>query len=629
MRNIYHIRTGYAILVDAACIVLALAASFAIRFEDVGSAWSLLARNANLVVLSLAVYIPGNACFRLYQGLWRYESVRGFTRILAAGIVCTLVIAVVNFGVFPAVGASHCVSRSVILLAGLLNVGAIGGTRLAFRVFEEAVEEARRRSGADGVPARRVLVAGAGDAGSRIVREMRSTSGQGLVPIGFVDDDPEKKGARIHGFRVLGPCGRIPGLVKARRVDEVIIAMPRAPGSAIRDIRRMCAEAHVPCRTMPGIWELLDSKVAVKQLREVRIEDLLRRELVETDQAAVRAYVRGKRVLVTGAGGSIGSELCRQLARYDPELLILLGHGENSIFNIERELRRNFAYVPLQSVIADVRDEQRIDTVIGRYQPSVLFHAAAHKHVPLMEHNVEEAFTNNVLGTRCLLRAAEAHDVERFVMTSTDKAVNPTSVMGVSKRVAELLVHEAARRTGRPYSAVRFGNVLGSRGSAIPIFREQIAAGGPVTITHPEMRRFFMTIPEAVQLVLQAAVMGQGGEVFILNMGEPVKIIDLAKDLIELTGLAPGDDIDIVFTGLRPGEKLYEELLLEGEDYRTTQHEKIWISANANSFLSGSELERSLAEIAQAAIRMEGERVASLLRQLLPEHRKHELAGTK
>jgi FlaA1/EpsC-like NDP-sugar epimerase len=365
-------------------------------------------------------------------------------------------------------------------------------------------------------------------------------------------------------------------------VRQAIIAMPTVPGKTIRELTLLCQELNLPVKTVPGIFELLDGSVTVNQLRPVDITDLLRRAPVVTDVSQVVRLLKDKRVLVTGAGGSIGRELCRQIARCDPEALFLLGHGENSLFEMANELRFiRHAHLEIRTVVADVRDTDRLKVVFARYRPQVVFHTAAHKHVPMMEENVEEAVTNNVVGTRAVLHVATTCGVEQFVLISTDKAVNPTSIMGATKRLAELLVHQAAAESGHCFVSVRFGNVLDSRGSVLPLFKEQIARGGPVTITHPEMRRYFMTIPEAVQLVLQAATLGKGGETFCLDMGEPVRIVDLAQDLIRLSGLEVGRDIEIAFTGLRPGEKLFEELFLSGEEYARTSCEKIFVSRNS------------------------------------------------
>jgi FlaA1/EpsC-like NDP-sugar epimerase len=448
--------------------------------------------------------------------------------------------------------------------------------------------------------------------------------------IGLLDDDPAKHGVRIHGVAVLGGRQDIPRLVQQYRVRQVIIAMPAAPGKAIREVVKICEQAGVKTRTMPGLSELLRDRERLGQLRDVQIEDLLRRAPVQTDIAAVRELIRGRRVLVTGGGGSIGSELCRQILRCEPSELIVIGHGENSVFAIGNELQqtirdawreRQGGRVPpaLHTVIADIRSADRLRTIFAAHQPQIVFHAAAHKHVPLMEANPAEAITNNVLGTRNLLACAQQVGVERFVMISTDKAVNPTSVMGASKRTAELLVHHAALTSGRPYVAVRFGNVLGSRGSVVLTFKQQIANGGPITVTHPEITRYFMTIPEAVQLVLQAAVLGQGGKIFMLDMGEPVKIVDLARDMIELSGLEVGQDIEIVFSGLRPGEKLYEELFIPGEEYQPTRHEKISIAVNA-SMVSLPNLHELVNALTLAAERDDHASIRRLLKTLVPEY---------
>jgi FlaA1/EpsC-like NDP-sugar epimerase len=444
--------------------------------------------------------------------------------------------------------------------------------------------------------------------------------------VGFVDDDPHKISTRIRGLPVLGKRSDILDIVREYHIHQVVIAMPTASGQVIREIKDLCEKARVKTRIIPGMYELLDGKVSVNQIRDVEIEDLLRRDAVQTDMVAVRALLTGKRVLITGAGGSIGGELCRQVLRCEPAQMVLLGHGENSIFAIYHELityiRREKLDVQINAVIADVRFERRIEEIVQLYQPDIIFHAAAHKHVPLMEQNPVEAITNNVMGTRNVLRAALKAGVERFVMISTDKAVNPTSLMGASKRAAELLVHQAAAQSGKPYGAVRFGNVLGSRGSVVLTFKQQIAAGGPVTVTDPEMTRFFMTIPEAVQLVLQAAILGQGGEVFVLDMGQPVKIMDLARDLIELSGLRLGHDIDIEFTGMRPGEKLYEELFIPGENYERTRHQKIFIAANASHFLP-SELETRIEGLIDAAL-TDPTSIKRELRNLIPEYQEVE-----
>jgi FlaA1/EpsC-like NDP-sugar epimerase len=437
------------------------------------------------------------------------------------------------------------------------------------------------------------LIMGAGFAGSLILQEIRRNPQLNIEVVGFIDDDERKLGMKIHGIPVLGNRLEIPQLASRHNAEQVIIALPSASGHLIREVIKICEEANVEAKIMPGLYELIDGKASINQLRKVQIEDLLRREPIQTDISGVEKLVQGRRVLITGGGGSIGSELCRQVLQCHPSQLILLGHGENSVFETENELKLTLARATtstatpcqISGVIADTRMPDRLQAVFETYRPEIVFHAAAHKHVPLMELNPTEAITNNVIGTRNIVNTCLRWDVKHFVMISTDKAVNPTSIMGASKRVAELLVLQASRTSGKPYEAVRFGNVLGSRGSVVLTFRQQIAAGGPVTVTHPDMRRFFMTIPEAVQLVLQAAVIGRGGEIFTLDMGEPVHLIDLACDMIRLSGLTLGRDIDIKFTGVRPGEKLFEELFVKGEDYRLTSNEKIYIATNASNFI--------------------------------------------
>jgi FlaA1/EpsC-like NDP-sugar epimerase len=423
---------------------------------------------------------------------------------------------------------------------------------------------------------RRALLVGAGDAGQLVLREMNQRN-LGIDVVGLIDDDPAKLKKRIGSLTVFGTSNDLPRLVENLFIDQVIIAMPSAPPSEIRRIVEVCRKAEVETRILPGIYELVSGRVSVSQLREVSLEDLLGREPVKLDNESIAGYIEGRCVLVTGAGGSIGSELCRQIMRFQPKKLLLLGKGENSIFSIEQELKSRPEPVEVVPIIADIRDHNRLFNIFRKHQPQVVFHAAAHKHVPLMEGNVPEAITNNIRGTKNVSELSTEFGVETFVLVSSDKAVNPTSVMGATKRIAELVVQDLSRRSSTKYVAVRFGNVLASRGSVIPLWRQQIGAGGPVTVTHPEATRYFMLIPEAVQLILQAGALGSGGEIFVLDMGKPVKILELAKDLIKFSGLRPGQDIEIKFIGLRPGEKLYEELLTAEEGLTQTSYEKIFV----------------------------------------------------
>ena len=558
--------------------------------------------------------------FGLYRRVWRYASVDELMLVAVATFVGELLAMGLAFGLTSLFSITPRVPLSIPFIDGLLTLLAVGGSRFVVRLHEQARQ--RRQPRDHGGVVRRVAIVGAGNAGAMIAKEMRANPQLGLVLVGFLDDDDTKRGMRIHGSPVLGGRSEIPKLAVEHNVDELIIAMPTAPGSAIREIRDLSVQAGIPARTVPGLYEILSGRVSVSQIRDVEIEDLLRREAIHTDTSAVERMLRGCRVLVTGAGGSIGGEVCRQIARCDPAALILLGHGENSIYTIANELQRLWPDCSCQQVIADVRDLDRLDHLFRVHQPDVVFHAAAHKHVPLMEANAVEAVTNNVLGTANLLRLSETHGVNLFVLISTDKAVSPSSVMGATKRVAEMLVQKSALQSGRHYVAVRFGNVLGSRGSVIPLFKRQIAHGGPVTITHPEVCRYFMTIPEAVQLVLQAAALGQGGEVFVLDMGEPVRIVDLARDLIDLSGLKVGQDIDVVYTGLRPGEKLFEALYTEDEECQQTTCEKVLVVQNGVGDRDGylAQFEQRVMELLELTQEGDAAQIRAKLKEIVPDY---------
>ena len=618
--NPIGLRVRYLMLLDLLCILLAVVFSFVIRYEALISVWPYLERNWTLFVLAPLVRLPVYYVFRLYRRMWRYASMKELQVIILAGVVGTALICAVNFGLLPALGITYCLSRSILVLEGGLSVAFLGGTRFLLRLAQARMHPqdlARLKTFVQNP--RRVLIVGAGDAGAMILREMQQNPGLGLEAVGFVDDNCAKLEMHIHGVRVLGTRADIPALVKKHQIDEVIIAMPTAPGREIRAIKSICDDGGVGYKTVPGIYELIGGTVAINQIRDVQIEDLLRRDPVAPDPEHA-AYLRGAVVMVTGAAGSIGSELCRQVARQRPRRLVLLDQAESGMYHINAELQARYPALEIYPVVADIRDWARIDRVIACHRPEVIFHAAAYKHVPLMEANPEEVVLNNVLGTRNLLRAAERQDVARFVLISTDKAVNPCNFMGASKRTTELLVQDAARRNGSCFVVVRFGNVLGSEGSVIPLFKRQIGAGGPVTITHPEMERYFMTISEAVQLVIQAAVLGDGGEVFVLDMGEPVKIVDLARDLITLSGLQPGRDIEIEFIGVRSGEKLFEQLFNDGETYTLTAHERIFV-VTEKAPLGGQDLQWGVQRLIKAAQSGEVDRLWELTRAVAPECR--------
>lgn len=575
-----HIRNRFVLIGDIALIIVSVLGSFALRL-NVSQLPFYFPAALTMCAVALVVKLPVYYFFGLYRRLWIYASTNELRLITAAvttASVLTLgvMLLLINFNLIQ-----PGMPRSALGIDWLLSLVLIGGSRFALRILAEQSNiprNARRES-------KHVIIIGAGDAGALVARELQKSSQLNLSPIGFLDDDPAKQNHQIYGVPVIGKVDKLTTILENQEVDEVIIAIPSAPGRIVRMVNDACRQKGISSRTMPGMYELIGGKVNVSRLREVDITDLLRREPVRVNDEKVGHAIEGKRVLVTGAGGSIGSELSRQISRRNPTELILLGHGENSIFEILLELQSNYPSLKLIPVIADIRNVPRLDSVFKTHQPQIVFHAAAHKHVSLMEVNPVEAITNNVIGTRNLVQAAIEHNVERLILISTDKAVRPSSIYGATKRFAEMIVLDAARKHNRAFTVVRFGNVLGSRGSIIPIFKNQIANGGPITITHPDMVRFFMTIPEAVYLVLQASSMQNGGEVFVLNMGQPVRIIDLAEDLIKLSGLEPNKDIEITFTGIRPGEKLAEELWDEGTPLIQTAHPDIFRLDQDASFL--------------------------------------------
>lgn len=545
----------------------------------------------------------------LYRSIWRYAGLEELVGVLrVVGLFDVLFLATSALRLIPDF------PRSAAVVAFVLDVIGVAGLRVAIRITR------RLRLSRRGVPVperKRVLIVGAGAAGVAVARDLLRHEDQRYWPIGFIDDDPAKQGMRVATLDVLGTREQLPELVQSKRVDEVIIAIPSAPASVIREIISQC-KGLVPLQIVPSLYDLVDGKVTVSQIRKVQLEDLLGREPVHLDTSGVAACLSRKVVLVTGAGGSIGSELCRQIARFSPSNLILLGNEENSIYDLQNELAFSFPSLTLTPVIANIRDWNRMDEVFARYRPQVVFHAAAHKHVPLMEAHPGEAVKNNVLGTRITAVLAAEYGVERFVLISTDKAVNPTSVMGATKRVAEMIVQSLNGSTTK-FMAVRFGNVLGSRGSVIPLFQTQIARGGPVTVTHPRMVRYFMTVQEAAQLVLQAAAIGNGGEVFVLDMGRPVRVLDLAKNLIHLSGLEPGVDIEIQFTGIRPGEKLFEEILTAEEGTTSTCHSRIH-RANLRAAAWDESFKEAVLRLEASADRGNRAEILAHLKRLVPNY---------
>ncbi|MFN2202727.1 MAG: polysaccharide biosynthesis protein [Caldilineaceae bacterium] len=615
------LRNRHFLLSDVLLLPLAVYISYILRLESISPAsrwWTGMVVFAISLTLSTVIvfYFVG-----VYSRFWRYASVDELILLTGAFTVSTLIAAFVAIGAGFVLNQRLSIPRSIPFIVLLLGLVVTAGPRLSVRIWTRRSKRNRKRAKS----VRPVLIMGAGDTGAALAQEIQNNPQLGLEVVGFLDDDVRKHNAVIHGIPVLGNRGAIPSLAKTLNIKQIIIAMPTASGKEIRGVLRICEDVHVQTRTVPGTPGLLDGRVSISQVREVRIDDLLRREPITTDLAAVHDLLAGRRVLITGGGGSIGSELARQVYDCRPEVLGLLGHGENSIFSVFHELsdRSRSADgsfgVALRPIIADIRSEAQMNSVLSELRPDIVFHAAAHKHVPLMELNPDEAVLNNVGGTRCLLDAAVRHGVDRFVMISTDKAVNPTSVMGATKRVAELLVRNAAARSGKTYVTVRFGNVLGSRGSVVPTFQRQIANGGPVTVTHPDVQRFFMTVPEAVQLVLQASVLGKGGDLFMLDMGEPVKIVDLATDLIHLSGLEVDRDIDIVFSGLRPGEKMFEELAMPSESFARTRHDQIFIAENG-VYSDSALLDGNINTLMEAANCSDVDSVYAMLHTLVPEY---------
>ncbi|HVT79951.1 MAG TPA: nucleoside-diphosphate sugar epimerase/dehydratase [Phycisphaerae bacterium] len=642
-----------ALVSQLALLAAAFWLALAIRSDFAATGWVaayFLPLLPLLLAIKLAVWLP----LGLHRGTaWRHTSLGDAIRLLAGGVLSLgLTIAAYNAWQLWAHWAGRSMAaglpETLFILDFLLSITLLGGIRIATRlVYEES-----RPVAPGGIV--RLLIIGAGDAAAAVLREIARMPEQRYRVIGLLDDDAAKARTRIHGTPVLGPISTLPRICRHHQIGEILIAMPSANNLEMQRIISLCratqmeADVHgtaatgnqaapIRFRTVPSLQDILAGKAAATQIREVSVNDVLGRDAVDMDLAAVGAMLHGQVVLVSGAGGSIGSELCRTICRFEPQQLVLVDKAENAIFEIERELRRNFPAVNLIPAIGDITDTVRVEQVFNDYLPSIVFHAAAHKHVPLAELNPGEAIRNNVFGTKTLADTAAAFGVKNFVMISTDKAVNPSSIMGATKRCAEIYIQGLARRPLKTqdsrfrtnFITVRFGNVLGSNGSVVPIFKQQIAAGGPVTVTHPEMRRYFMTIPEASQLVLQAGALGQRGEIFVLDMGKPVRILDLARDLIILSGLRPDVDIPIVFTGLRPGEKLYEELSTRGEHMAQTRHPKIAVWTPSLNIADPAQIQRMMDELETLQHCTDRRRALSTLKVFVPEMKPWEAEETR
>ncbi len=611
---------------DLAIFVVALSCAYLLRFEH-----GMGGRQVHQMLALAPFIVPMEAVvfgmFGLYKGMWRYTSLVDFWRLAEACIFSLM-------GAFTYVFllSLHELSRSILILNGILIFLLAGGLRMGIRSFYVARGNLRGLK-AYGLPdvrawlkcTRRVIIYGAGAGGEKILREIIENHQLDICVAGFIDDDPAKRGRTVHGVSVFGDVSKLPQIINDYIIHEVFICIPSASGTQLRRIFDACKSCGVKYKTLPGIGEIVDGRVSIKKLRDVDYADLLRREPVKLETAGIKDYLVGKTVLITGCGGSIGSELCRQLVRFSPGKLVLFDASEENLFNIDRELR-DLGCQNLECVLGPVQKRQLTRDTFGRFRPQVVFHAAAYKHVPMLEDNSRIAVVNNVQGSRVLMEAAVEFGVRQFVLVSTDKAVRPTNVMGATKRISELIM-QSLRGNGTQFKAVRFGNVVGSSGSVIPVFRRQIERGGPVTVTHPDMTRYFMTIPEAAQLIVQAGALAEEGDIYILEMGEPVKICEMAKDLIRLSGKEPETEIEIEFTGLRPGEKLFEELFSYDEDVIRTRHEKIMV-VKCNG-ISGKEenqegfrqsLNRQIDELLRLAETQDVNSIRHKLKEIVPEY---------
>ncbi|MHC4186781.1 MAG: polysaccharide biosynthesis protein [Planctomycetota bacterium] len=613
------IRKPLIILVHLLAFALSLMASFLLlnnmRFE---SHW--LANQYPLLLLFFVIikFIVFGFC-KQYRGWWRYVGISDLVAILRATLISTFIIVVLWFTVVLQIEQVRKVleiladtPQSLFLLDMAGTFLLLAGVRMTVRLYYEefqTIESSRLK---------RFLIIGAGNAGEALLREIHRMSVAQFDVVGFVDDETAKKGISIHGIPVLGTVEQLPEICSDQGIDEIAIAIPSATHQQLRRVIQVCEGTKIRFRTVPSITDIASGKFSVSQIRDVDINDLLGREVVELDLELIETFIKDKAILVTGAGGSIGSEMCRQICHFQPKVLLLAEQAENPLFYIERELGNTFPDVLIKAVVCNITDNVRVEEVFEKYKPQVVIHAAAHKHVPLMELNPGEAIKNNTIGTKIIADASDKYDCTNCVMISTDKAVNPTSIMGSSKRIAEMYIQDLDRTSETHFVTVRFGNVLGSEGSVVPIFKKQIAEGGPVTVTHPEMKRYFMTIPEASQLVLQAATMGKGGEIFVLDMGEPVKIVDLARELITLSGFKVGEDIEILYMGVRPGEKLFEELRIKGEDMQTTRHPKISIWKNLP--MDRDKLRAGLEALLQVAETQELDKIVERIKELVPEY---------
>ncbi|MCY6370515.1 polysaccharide biosynthesis protein [Clostridium ganghwense] len=569
------------------------------------------------IIPVILITIFCNKVFNLYDFIWKYASVDELISIIYSVSISNIIFILYSYLVSYML-LRHTYYRfpfTVHIIFWLLCVIALGGTRFIYRIIARHNE-----SGESNVENKKVLIVGAGDAGAMLIKEVKKHNALNYDIVGLIDDDVSKIGQVINGIKVLGTRKDIIKTCETKEIEEIFIAVPSIPFQDRKEIYNTCKKTNCKLKTLPGIYEIISGDVNISQLRDVDINDLLGRNPIKLNNDNINKYIKDKVILVTGGGGSIGSELCRQIVKFSPEKLIILDIYENNAYDLQMELKYKYPELDLEVVIASIRDFERLKEIFGKYRPYVVFHAAAHKHVPLMENNPTESIKNNVIGTYNVAKCSHLYNVKRFVQISTDKAVNPTNIMGATKRFCEKIIQAYDRGSETEYVAVRFGNVLGSNGSVIPLFKKQIKQGGPVTVTHPDINRFFMTIPEAAQLVIQAGAMAEGGEIFVLDMGEPVKIVDLAKDLIRLSGLKPDEDIKIEFTGLRPGEKLYEELLMDEIALTSTEHEKIFVEKPMDFDIEY--IEKSISEFKKVIYKDDEEGIFKLMEEKVPTYKR-------
>ncbi|MFO7802525.1 MAG: nucleoside-diphosphate sugar epimerase/dehydratase [Desulfovermiculus sp.] len=613
------------LLFDALLLCASLYAANLIRFD-----LHVPSKHLELYFWALPVVLPVKLgvfyFFDLYHGMWRYTSISDLINVIKASFASTLLIVFLLLYINRFQGYS----RSVFVIDLLLTIMCISGFRVAVRFFYErsfkdlalgaVLKKTLRRMGPPLKDRQKLLIVGAGDCGEKMYREIRDSGRLQSEVVGFVDDDPVKRGRKIHGTPVYGPVDRLREIKNRLKATQVLIALPSARGQEMRRIVDCCKQSGLSYKTVPSMAELIDGRVTYSSIRDVAYQDLLGREAVRLDQEKIGAYLRGQCVLVTGAGGSIGSELCRQICRYRPESLVLFERGENLLYHIEMEVHKRFPHIRIVPLLADVQDLTQVELCFRKYRPQTVFHAAAYKHVPMLENQPWSPVTNNIMGTANLIQASKDFGAQRFVFVSTDKAVRPANIMGASKRVAEMLIqsqNSCNKSQDTRFVCVRFGNVVGSAGSVVPLFQKQIEKGGPVTVTHPDVARYFMTISEACQLILQAGGMGQGGEIYILDMGRSIRIVDMASDLIRLSGLEPEQDVTIQYTGLRPGEKLFEELVAAEEDVVSTDHEKIMAVRSPDGKLEG--LLEQIDLLLQAAQNQDEKKIRALFKRIVPE----------